>query len=883
MIRIISTLTLFSFFTYLTAAQDFSEMDLRQGGFAENKGQVSDQHGIVNSKVKFIYADELFNLQLKNTGFSYELFEVVKKETGFPEAGKTVTHNLTTETDQQLRSQRIDVDFLGANSSVDISAKDTTGYYYNFYIEEDPGITAVKSYRQIIYNNIYPGIDVVFTVTDGDSIKYEWMVHPGADPSKIKLRYSGATALVPSADGGYQVIGNSGKVDESKVIAFTEDEHLPVEASYQLKDNIISYQLKRDHKNTIVIDPNIVWSTYYGGNLDEDINNGQLALDNQGKPVIAGSTNSTQYIASTGAFKTVYGGGYHDAFLAKFTDNGKLEWATYYGGTQKDEGHALVIDPSNNIILGGLTTSLSGISTSGSHQSVFGGQQDAYIVKFNSSGIRIWATYLGGSIQDEILDLDCDALGNIYYAGYTVSPDNIATPGAYQETMNNSGGNGGDAFLGEFTPGGNLVWSSYFSGPLQDRAHGIAIGDNGELYIQGTCESTTEFASPGVHQSIYGGGIADAFLAKWDTNGAFIWCSYFGGPTEDHGRGVRVDADGNAYIMGWTDSDSGIATPGAVQQYWTEDYEQNGDRKPDGYVAKFNTTGVLVWSTYYGGHGKEQIFGLTLDEQSGLLYVGGYSTSADNIATPGSYQETYSGNSDGFIVKFNLSGERIWGSYLNGPNIEELHGLTLGSNGFLYIFLSTEGGNFSVTPGTYQPYSRGGDETLIIKFNVADACYDSYEPNNSASAAKLIKSFLDPSLYGYTGAIATATDADWFKIKLTSLNFQLILTDLPADYDLKFYKSNGQFLIASTNVGTADETIIYNNIPSGTYLIEVAHATTSYDPNSCYRLKAVNTNVPWLKNEFSSFYSIEPTFLNLNIHPNPCSDVMHSKLTALKS
>ncbi len=884
--RIISCIIFSLIMASTLEAQTVSDLQLNHDYFIENRGQITDQHGLVNSNVKFIYADELFNLQLKPMGFSYELFEVRREETSY-ESGQAMSSGYNLENishpEQQLRSHRIDVNFIGANPSVEIFAKNSSRTYFNYYTSEASDVTLVPGYHQILYKNIYPGIDVVFSAKGGDSVKYEWMVHPGADPSKIKLQYSGATAIVESENGGYQIITPNGRIDESKLIAFTADTHLPVEARYQFEDNLISYKMKRNNSKTIVIDPNIVWSTYYGGNLDEDINNGQLAIDGQGKSIIAGSTNSTLNIASTGAFQTNYGGGYHDAFLAKFTANGKLDWATYYGGDEKDEGHALVTDVSNNIILGGLTTSHSGMSTSGSHQFAFAGQQDAFVAKFNSSGVRIWATYFGGTYQDEILDLDCDALGNIYYTGYTISPDKISTPGAYQESLNNSGGTYGDAFLGEFTPAGSLVWGSYLSGPLQDRAHGIAIGEKGELFIQGTCESTTDFASTtGVYQSIYGGGGTDAFLAKWDTNGAFIWCSYFGGPTDDHGRGVRVDAAGNAYIMGWTDSESAIATPGAVQQFWAEDYEIDGDRKPDGFLAKFNENGGIVWSTYYGGHGKEQIFGLALDEQNGLLYAGGYSTSMDNISTPGSYQEIYSGNSDGFITKFNLSGDRIWGSYLNGPNIEEVHGLALYPNGYLSIFLSTEGGNFSITPGTYQLYSKGGDETVLLKFNAANECFDSYEPNNSSSAAKLIKPFADVNLYGYTGAIATSTDVDWYKVKLINQNFQLILTDLPADYDLKLYKSNGQLLIASTNPGTADEMIVYNNIPDATYLIEVSHSATAYDPNNCYRLKPVSTNIPWLKNEFSSNFVTDPEFLYMSIYPNPCRDIIHSKVTALK-
>lgn len=882
---------LFLFTGFIAGGQQLANrISFSEKGFIENKGQVIDQHGKANDQVRFIYANGLFNLQLKANGFSYELFEIVNSEGGTPESGVQQKDNdgLTFLNDDHtfLRSHRVDVKLAGANASPEIVADQITEAAFNFYTAglSESGVTDVHSYNRVTYKNIYPGIDLVFSAPNTEyesALKYEWILHPGADASRIKLQYSGATALSPVPGGGFQLLTASGTIEESNVIAFVQDDQTPVEAAYRFDGKNVSYNISSLKNKTVVIDPNIIWSTYYGGNAGEDIQNGEMNVDKQGKPLITGSTASTQYIASTGAVQTSYGGGYHDAFVAKFTPAGKLSWATYYGGTDKDEGEAVVADGSNNVIAAGLTTSHAAISTTGAYQVNIGGGQDAFVVKFNSSGVRLWATYFGGSIQDEILDLDCDALGNIYYGGYTISPDKIATPGAHQDTMNNSGGNNGDAFLGEFTPGGKIVWSSYFSGPLQDRAHGIAVGPGGSLYLQGTAESETQFSTPGVNQPVYGGGISDGFLAKWDTNGNFIWCTYYGGPTEDHGRGVRTDAGGNVYIMGWTDSESGIATPGAAQPNWYEAYEANGDRKADGYLAKFHGDGSIEWGTYYGGSGKEQTFGLVVDYANQWVYAGGYTSSQQNISTPGSFQPVYTGSSDGFLAKFTLSGTRIWGTYIGANDLEELHGMAMDQSGFLYMFLSTNGGSFSITPGAYQTISHGLYETLLIKFSIADACYDSYEPNNSSTAAKLIKTFSDTTLYGYTGAISSGTDADWFRFKLAApTNLKIVLTDLPADYDLKLYKLNGALIMSSTNAGTSDEKIIYNNIPKASYLVEIAHSASAFNPNGCYRLKPMTKNSAWILKEGDVSFSGDNELFQSVVYPNPCSDQIHVKVTA---
>ena len=276
----------------------------------------------------------------------------------------------------------------------------------------------------------------------------------------------------------------------------------------------------------------------------------EMGMDNKSQPLIVGNTLSTQYIASTGAYQVTYAGGFGDAFLAKFKSTGKLQWATYYGGTEKDGGHAVTADKNNNIFMAGNTYSDNGIASAGSHQTVFGGMMDAYIVKFTPGGVRLWATYLGGEgYGDGSMPYAPDDFGNVYFSGYTSSFTNIATPGAYQQTMNGTDWFSGDVVLGEFTTNGTLRWCTYFSGPGQDRAHSAALDKLGYLYIQGTCESLTDFGTPGVYQSNYGGRAPqDGFIAKWDTVGNLIWCSYYGGEDEEHSRGMSIDNSNNVYI-----------------------------------------------------------------------------------------------------------------------------------------------------------------------------------------------------------------------------------------------------------------------------------------------------------------------------------------------
>ncbi len=854
-------------------------------GFVENKGQIRDQHDRTNDDVCFLYSAGLFNLQLQKNGFSYEVFELIPDKYRLNESGeqRMVTGRQfdRMEDYKQLRSQRIDVKVVGAAASVQIVGKDTTGAMLNYYTTNTPekGITGVQSFQQVVYKNIYDGIDLIFSVPEkeqGTALNYEWIIHPGADYQKIKLQYSGSVPTVGLLNGGYSFRTAAGIISESNVIAFTEEEHLIVDASYKFKGNTVSYTINPDKQETIVIDPNIIWSSYFGGNNDEENVWGQITTDSKKRVIITGATTSTQFIASNGAHQTTYGGDPYDAYVAMFKANGKLDWATYYGSDKSDKGIQVTTTSTDDIYLAGWTSSSTGIATANVHQAIFGGVEDVFIAKFDDSGIRQWCTYLGGSIVDEVFGITCDLHGNLFFSGYTLSNNQISTTGSYQEIKS---GNEGEAFIGKMNPEGGIEWCSYFGALGNDRGHGIVLGNHGDLFLQGTTTSNSGLSTTGVHQSDYGGGINDAFLAKWDTSGNFFWCTYFGGEDDERGREIVTDDDGNVYAVGMTSSKLNIASEDAFQTAWYEGYIGNL-RLYDGYIAKFESDGSLDWSTYYGGDSEDQLWTIAIDRKHDVLYVGGRTLSTVNISTPESFMPDYTGAVDGFVGKFTTEGERNWGTYIGDSGAQDLHSLALDGKGFLLLYLRSDQ-NFSVTPGAYQTASNGGLETVVVKFSVDKACDDTYEPNNSFETAVKLTPYTDSLLYGYTGSIEDEEDEDWFIIKTTSItNLMIELTELVADYDLKLYKANGDLLFTSANPGTSAETIIYNNAPKSGYRLEIAHGEEAYDPDACYKLKTITSAIPWLAKEYDKISNAYPDQLQAYFYPNPCNDLLKIKVVS---
>jgi hypothetical protein len=321
---------------------------------------------------------------------------------------------------------------------------------------------------------------------------------------------------------------------------------------------------------------NRIWSTYYGGTF---ANGYAVAVDASNNVYLAGSTGSSTGVAFNGHQNTWAGS--NDAFLVKFESDGNRAWATYYGGTSMDEGYAVTTDASNNVFLAGHTVSTSGISFNGYQNTFGGGSNDAFLVKFDSTGTRLWATYFGDT-GDELfmfssdMGLATDEGGNVYMTGATNSTANIAFNG-YQNTY---GGGSQDAYLVKFSPNGSRIWSTYYGGNDIDKAYDIDVNNGGNIFIAGRTSSAANISSAGF-QNIYG-GVQDAFLVKFNSEGMRLCATYYGEVGYDDCNSVTVDNSGNVYVAGGTENSSGIAV-GGHQTFF-------GGGTSDAMLIKFTTT-----------------------------------------------------------------------------------------------------------------------------------------------------------------------------------------------------------------------------------------------------------------------------------------------------
>lgn len=312
-----------------------------------------------------------------------------------------------------------------------------------------------------------------------------------------------------------------------------------------------------------------VWGTYFGGEGLEDYVKVEVK---DSVFFISGYTTSTSGIASANAHQSTIGdipaGQEGDFFLAKFDLDGNKYWSTYYGGPGLEAlMNSIACDNYGNVYLFGATFSESGIATSGAHKStyVFNGMADHFLAKFNSEGVRQWATYYGGT-EDELgmvfpRNLACDPFGNVYMAGTTSSLNGIAHSGSHQSSL----GGGEDAYLAKFDSNGVVQWGTYYGGIDAEFGASVRMADSYSVYIVGSTNSTTGIVTDDAMQPAYAGGVGygDAFLAKFDSEGGILYGSYFGGPGADVATAAAVDTTGYVYIVGFTNSVTGIATPGS--------------------------------------------------------------------------------------------------------------------------------------------------------------------------------------------------------------------------------------------------------------------------------------------------------------------------------
>lgn len=680
-------------------------------GFIENKGQIVDQNEKPNTNVKYLLNSNGLNVQLRNYGFSYDVYQIEKKIAPSTQNDKSSFITKTEDTNFIFKNKyhRIDIDFINCNTNVLIVAELKSTDFDNYFTVDgvNNGVLKVYKFKKITYKNIYDNIDVVFFTPEDTRkpVEYNFVIHPGGKISDIQMHFKGAKTHLMNNKIKMKV--DFGIMEETVPLSWIEGNKQEEIAVFYKKTDTNTYGFESTQNldgKKIIIDPVPIrlWGTYYGGSSSDRCES--IDVDNANNVYISGYTNSANNIATAGAYQSASTGG--DGYIAKLDSNGNRIWGSYYPFSTL----GMRLDGIGNIYIYSKTlTANPNIPSPGCFQSIKNNFNDTYLIKLDNNGFKLWGTYYGGSQNEVIHSISFDASNNIYLSGETNSPDVFSSPGAYQ-VANASTSNVAEGFIAKFDTSGNRIWGTFYGSTNSDGFLYCNVSADGFLYLAGTTNSSTGISTPGSYQPLFVGG-QTGMIIKFDLNGQRIWGTYICNNATLLGGVLK----GNEFVFhGTTFNQSGIATPNTL--YPTLQNSPNSSQlatNENSYLCSFNVqTQQKNWATYF----PEKIRKLDLN-QAHEVYFSGDTNLDTAISTPDGYMPIRGFYYKTYLVKLSTSGLRIWGTYYGGNMAEQLGYVKLDNSNNIFLYGLTNGSTTGIaTLNANQTVLGSNPDTFLVKF-----------------------------------------------------------------------------------------------------------------------------------------------------------------------
>lgn len=683
--------------------------------FTPNEGQIVDMDGYLRPDVLYKGSGGGADIYLRKTGISYVYSNMKTMKdnnpegnkleiTGYENHSKAIDNNYELCKEEIYSFHRVDMDFEGCNKSIYTVNENSAEGYINYYLAHCPnGVLNVKQFNKVTFRNVYDNIDVAFYGNGEQTFKYDIIINPGADANQIKLKWSGVDAMYVNSRGNLAIKTSTNEFYESipNVYQKINGKTVSVNAIYVLKNSpssrLVTFNIgSYNHNYPLIIDP-LTWITYFGGN-EEDFG-ASVVTDGQHNVIFEGYTESPNLPVSPGCFQNSLHGA-SDGFVAKFSPAGARLWATYIGGSDKDEARGgIAVDANDNIYISSVTwsTDFPVKAWGGAFMQIVNNAPNngtAYVAQFAPAGTLTWATYYGGSNADWGSDITVDELGNIIFTGQTSSKD-FPVLNAYQPALKGAT----NAFVVKFNNTGVRQWATYYGGSGSEQSWGITNDAANNIYFCGKT-SSVDFPMVAAFQGVYGGGADDAFFVKLNTaNGNPIWSTYYGGSGDDWGTAVAADALGNVFLGLYTNSPAGIATAGAFQTVY-------GGGTYDGGLVKFTNTGIQVWGTYIGGNQTDCVTGIAIDMNNNITLSS--NTSSPNFPVNNcSFQNVFQGSSAACLSKFSQQDQLLCSSFIDNSFSGPLTGGGIAVDGVWAYLNGSSAGNLPVTSGAFQSVYGG--------------------------------------------------------------------------------------------------------------------------------------------------------------------------------
>lgn len=597
---------------------------------------------------------------------------------------------------------------------------------------------SVQAFGRLHRRAVYPGIDMVY-YGSGRQVEYDFEIQPGADPSRIRMRFDGADAMRLNDHGDLVLTADEGELTQRAPVVYqrrASGETVSVEAKYRIDPNgLIRLDLGQYNRDAaLVVDPVLAYTAYLSGTGSDYVVS--VGHDNQGFVYLAGNTYSLDFPATTDGYSTV-NSGTGDVWVMQLNPaqpSNPIVYCSYLGGVSTQTATAMAVDANGVMYVTGSTDSGAYPVTANALIGTYSGLSHAFVTMIDPSQTGtaglIYSTFLGGSNYDQGNGIAV-ANGQIYVTGWTVS-DDFPVVNAYQPSLVS----GYDAFIVQIDPtqsgAASEVNGTYLGGSAQDIGDAITVDSAGNVYVTGV---TYSFDFPMAGNSVQGGydGDGDAFIAKMNMNNAsLIYSTFLGGSSVDEALQIVIDANGNAAIAGYTVSSDFPITQNALQP----GFGGNGNA----FLAVVNPNSPqpglagLVYSTYYGGTGGEAVYGLALDA-FGRYYLGGYTLSTDLPVTSDALNtSSYLAGVDGFLAVIDpTQGQNglVYGTYVTGSGTQTVYGIDVNSIASSPIIMINVTGTT-----TGQIFNPGAQNQYVLKTSVF---FFQLQANAPVSASQISK------------------------------------------------------------------------------------------------------------------------------------------------
>jgi len=610
----------------------------------------------------------------------------------------------------------------------------------------------VPNYAQVRYNEVYPGIDLVYYGKQ-NMLEYDFVLDPNIDYKQIQMLYKGAEQAKVDTDGALVLTLGDKEVRLQAPIVYQElagNKHM-VKSSYTLAKNnqgwLVGFELDNyDQSKQLVIDPILDYSSYLGGNDYETP--GDIEIAANGDIVVTGVTQSANFPSTEGVYDAEVwvgdGDFIMDGFISRFSADGKeLIYSTFIGGERGEFFKGLALDSEDNAYITGETCSTE-YPLVNPFQFPMADTCSVIISKISNDGSQLlfstlyssWSEFMGIFAND----IYVDATRKVTIVGGTSSGD-LPLKNPLLDTKSPDYTEG---FIAKFSAAGNqLLFASYIGGLTgNDEVMSITMDKEEKHYFIAGETRSVDFPVKNAAQAEinraneeFGNSIAaDAFVMKLKADGSDIsYSSYFGGNHSEYVAAVDVDDAGNAYIAGMTGS--------WVEFPYLHSIKTTMDAFGDMYVTKFSPEGEIIYATTLGGDNggngdllpvPEELWDMKADG-AGNVYLAGSAMWANFplVNPPAGMQVSKA--ADAVVVKLGpvvnnkpTAPAIVWSGRHGGEGFDFARNIAISDEG-IWVLGSTESADIPVTEGAFQPALGGSLDLFLLHINQTDPATDSLQ------------------------------------------------------------------------------------------------------------------------------------------------------------